>query len=1029
MVDKDYLIRRDFLSTQQLDGLFQEPQSIWSLYGQGGIGKTTAHRLMHEFYEQNGTPVLILDLTPENQSMKPNAPISALEVLLRSAKSNMPHFERTQKLIKGHYDRLSSRLQDVGNAVEAIPPKLEKELFSDLIEQDELQKSLGLVWKTLADTLSMVKKLVAKREKNKEEAAKRHPEETLWLALLSDFTKAGRGVILVDTFEETHDIQLNSRLRLYHKELQTLPQPQTYRFEVFLALLHEFLQNEEPAKNTKFILFGRERIRQLGTIKGLRRVKHTNILAFSAEEVRTYFGKLADAVEDFPRPDEEALQGIKSLTQNNPYLVKLLREYIEEVYDEEDGWDWQELNSIESDFRRSEEGIYGFLVQRIAKFMEGGTEDLWKLTIPRTLTDEIAEVLYPPPEAREALGFKYQQAPKKQAEYGKDRFTRYVQKGILIPPKKRENTYALHQEVRLALQAYLEKQYGNDWRDAEPVLALHRKLRDYYDEKAQWRFGAPKFVWQEVLNKDMAKQIFQYSESQNFIQNLLVDQDILTNVQKVILVKGIHEKVADAFDDNLSKSSYHAWHAKKGFEEQYNSLKHNRYDYWNLLQSSLEASPLISRWLSDSSDISQLETWLSLLVGEKAYYSKLFSAEALSYIQSCLKEDSLPFNWRDNESFLKKMLEQFPQESEIWYDLGNKLYGLGRYQDAERAFRKSIEFKNNHHRAWNNLGGILHLHLEKYDDAEFAYREAIKHGKQKSESWNNLGSLFKEKGEYKKAKDAFMKAIEINSLYYQAWNNLGRLFYENLKDYENAQKAFEKSVEIKPDYTPAWHNLGILHKRSRQYEEAERAYLKATNINVNNHESWLDLGMMYYEQKSYKKAINAYEKVVSLNSKGHEAWYYLGNALYLEKRFKDSEFAYKNALKIKCDKHGVWGNMGNLLSDQKRYEEAETAYRKALEIKPDFHEAWGDLGNLLGQQERYKEAKECFQKALEIKPKDENVFYNLGCLYALQKDKSQALAYLEKAITLNPEKYKPMAQQDEDFQWLWEDEDFKSLVQ
>jgi hypothetical protein len=52
----------------------------------------------------------------------------------------------------------------------------------------------------------------------------------------------------------------------------------------------------------------------------------------------------------------------------------------------------------------------------------------------------------------------------------------------------------------------------------------------------------------------------------------------------------------------------------------------------------------------------------------------------------------------------------------------------------------------------------------------------------------------------------------------------------------------------------------------------------------------------------------------------------------------------------------------------------------------------------------------------------------MACYYSLQNKKVKALENLKKAIELNS-KYKEKAKKDEDFKNLWQDEDFKKLVE
>jgi tetratricopeptide (TPR) repeat protein len=112
-----------------------------------------------------------------------------------------------------------------------------------------------------------------------------------------------------------------------------------------------------------------------------------------------------------------------------------------------------------------------------------------------------------------------------------------------------------------------------------------------------------------------------------------------------------------------------------------------------------------------------------------------------------------------------------------------------------------------------------------------------------------------------------------------------------------------------------------------------------------------------------------------------------------------------------------------------KYELALQAYNKAVEIDPANASAWFHKGLTLGfKLKKYDEAISAYQKAIELKP-DFNSFtqYNLACTYSRKGEKAQALSELQKAIELTS-RFKERAKEDEAFQPLWEDKDFKRIV-
>jgi tetratricopeptide (TPR) repeat protein len=119
---------------------------------------------------------------------------------------------------------------------------------------------------------------------------------------------------------------------------------------------------------------------------------------------------------------------------------------------------------------------------------------------------------------------------------------------------------------------------------------------------------------------------------------------------------------------------------------------------------------------------------------------------------------------------------------------------------------------------------------------------------------------------------------------------------------------------------------------------------------------------------------------------------------------------------------------GDGLYYEQKHEQAIEKYKKATELKPDYAEAYSNWGAALRKLGRHEEAIEKCKWATDLKPNYANGWYNIACIHSLQKNKAEALKNLKKAIELDPS-YKEEAKKDKDFKNLWEDEDFKKLVE
>jgi len=123
-----------------------------------------------------------------------------------------------------------------------------------------------------------------------------------------------------------------------------------------------------------------------------------------------------------------------------------------------------------------------------------------------------------------------------------------------------------------------------------------------------------------------------------------------------------------------------------------------------------------------------------------------------------------------------------------------------------------------------------------------------------------------------------------------------------------------------------------------------------------------------------------------------------------------------------------WQKRANDLFDLGRYEEAIKAYENAIKIKDDYLEARVNKGAALLRIGRYEEAIQSCRKAIERKSDFQEAWYNQACGYSLMRNKMEAIISLTRVISLDS-KWKDVAKKDQDFKWLWDDKDFKKVVE
>ncbi|NJK47810.1 tetratricopeptide repeat protein [Candidatus Gracilibacteria bacterium] len=126
-----------------------------------------------------------------------------------------------------------------------------------------------------------------------------------------------------------------------------------------------------------------------------------------------------------------------------------------------------------------------------------------------------------------------------------------------------------------------------------------------------------------------------------------------------------------------------------------------------------------------------------------------------------------------------------PTNPLTWNNLGQKLFGLGRYSEALISYNHALLIIPNYSLALANRCGVLDK-LKRYSEALTSCELALGGDKQ----WGSGGEAL-------------------------AWNNQGDILF-NLGLYEEALASFERALAINPNHEGAnWNRMVMLHKLGR----------------------------------------------------------------------------------------------------------------------------------------------------------------------------------------------------------------------
>jgi len=275
-------------------------------------------------------------------------------------------------------------------------------------------------------------------------------------------------------------------------------------------------------------------------------------------------------------------------------------------------------------------------------------------------------------------------------------------------------------------------------------------------------------------------------------------------------------------------------------------------------------------------------------------------------------------------------LAKNPGDAAVHSRLGTVLDGLGRPEEALKAFKKAVELDPESAVAQSNLAKCLQG-LSRFSEAEAAARRAVKLDPEFGRAWNNWGNALLSLGRAAEAVEKLREAVSKDPKDPMVHNNLGNALQADGRP-EGALEEYRLAVDLKPDYVMALVNWGAALQ---------------------------DLGRLDATQK--------YEEALSLDPRHVGALYNLGIALQQRGLKKEACDKYRLAAEV-SEEPWILTNWGNALQDLGLYEEAIEKYRRATEIDSNHALPWHNWGNALVELERFEDAVECYERATQVEP-------------------------------------------------------------
>jgi Flp pilus assembly protein TadD len=145
-------------------------------------------------------------------------------------------------------------------------------------------------------------------------------------------------------------------------------------------------------------------------------------------------------------------------------------------------------------------------------------------------------------------------------------------------------------------------------------------------------------------------------------------------------------------------------------------------------------------------------------------------------------------DWPSLATHAKSWSEAQPELDEPLHFLGMANAMMGKYADAEVAFRKVLA-RSPDDAGVRSLLADTYLQEKKFEEAVTLYKDMVVATPSDSRLWNNYGAALNGAGQPAQAAAALENAVRLDPSFKQAWTNLGNL-YQSQGDTARASAAF-----------------------------------------------------------------------------------------------------------------------------------------------------------------------------------------------------------------------------------------------
>ncbi len=249
--------------------------------------------------------------------------------------------------------------------------------------------------------------------------------------------------------------------------------------------------------------------------------------------------------------------------------------------------------------------------------------------------------------------------------------------------------------------------------------------------------------------------------------------------------------------------------------------------------------------------------------------------------------------------YYKVAVEQNPAYLEALAGLASAYFTLGEYAVALEYVQKALQLGRGRASLWNMTGRIL-LGLGRPDDAEKAYRDALKLEPNNIDANFGLAEIDIARGRMKNAVNKYEQALQMSPDNRRALLSLVMLYGE-VGDYEAAGEYIDRALYYHSEKPQVRYLAAQYYLEVGDLASAEDHASMAVRQDPESVEAILLLSQIYIAKGNHAPAAELVARVLATHSDDHLLWYALGSAYGATGRSEDALDAFEAAVSIRDD--------------------------------------------------------------------------------------------------------------------------------